>query len=378
MRAGVERALSRYTLHIDDVDVDVDFEVELAETGEDAIEIIDTRQPDILLLDYMLPGISGLDVLERIGRREGMYTVIISAFASLEAAVTAIKRGAYDFLAKPFTPQELKATVRKVTESLVHAREARKLAEERRKVRFQFIRVLAHELKAPINAVEGFLTIVRDRTAGDNEEAYEDMVCRSIDRIQSMRKLIMDLLDLTRIESGEKVREIGPVDLREAVDRAVESASPEAEDRGIEIHVDAPPSIPMTGDSGELEIILNNLVSNAVKYNRDNGRVDVKVDLGEDRVRIDVADTGIGMTKDEAEKLFNDFVRIKNEKTRRIPGSGLGLSIIKKLSELYGGGVGVQSEPDKGSTFTVELERHSDASAHAEEEPAPAPETTTP
>ncbi|MFW5857018.1 MAG: ATP-binding protein [Planctomycetota bacterium] len=358
MRMGVQRALARYAVRVEDVDVDVRFEVETAETGERAIEVIDARQPDILLLDHKLPGMNGLEVLERIGRRSGLHTVMITAYASLDAAVTAIKQGAYDFLAKPFTPQELKATVRQATESLILTRQARVLAEERRKIRFQFLRVLAHELKAPLNAVEGFLRIVRDQTAGDDPAVYDQMVHRSIDRIGGMRKLILDLLDLTRIESGEKVREVGPVDLRPILDRALETAAPAAEERGIAVHLDAPDAIPMTGDAGELEIVFNNLVSNAVKYNRDGGRVDVRASVDDETVSVAVADTGIGMTPAEQAKLFGEFVRIKNEKTRRISGSGLGLSIVRKLVRLYGGDVTVQSVPDEGSTFTAVMKRH--------------------
>ena len=111
----------------------------------------------------------------------------------------------------------------------------------------------------------------------------------------------------------------------------------------------------MTADRGEIEIILNNLVSNAVKYNRDGGRVDVTLAREGPAVTIRVADTGIGMTQEEAAKLFADFVRIKNAKTRNILGSGLGLSTVKKLAMLYHGDVRVESQPGVGSTFTVVL-----------------------
>jgi hypothetical protein len=149
-----------------------------------------------------------------------------------------------------------------------------------------------------------------------------------------MRKLIIDLLDMTRIESGEKQRELSEVDMVAVARRVVENNLPEATRRGIviELHNDKP--LPMTADYGELEIILNNLVSNAVKYNRTNGRVDIRMVTEEDRLVLTVTDTGIGMTPEESERLFNDFVRIKNDKTRNILGSGLGLSIVKKLAQL--------------------------------------------
>jgi signal transduction histidine kinase len=295
--------------------------------------------------------------LERLGRRGGMLTVMLTAYASLETAVSAVKLGAYDFLAKPFTPNELKAVVRKAAENLILARQARKLAEEKRQVRFQFISVLAHELKAPLNAVEGFLEIVRTQAAGDDPRAYVEMVERSIARLQQMRKLIADLLDLTRIESGQKSRNVTTTDLAAAAQTALETVLPDARERGLTVHLDCPRPLEMRADPGELDIILNNLLSNAVKYNRQGGEVWATVRADEQTVTLTVRDTGLGMTKEETAKLFGDFVRIKNKKTVGIPGSGLGLAVLKKLARLYDGDVTVDSTPDVGTTFAVTLKR---------------------
>ncbi len=116
-----------------------------------------------------------------------------------------------------------------------------------------------------------------------------------------------------------------------------------------------PQPVKMTADPGELEIVFNNLVSNAVKYNRDGGSVTVSLERKDDTVRIQVTDTGIGLTPEESAKLFNEFVRIKNEDTFKILGSGLGLSTVRKLANLYGGEASVKSEKGVGSTFTVTL-----------------------
>jgi signal transduction histidine kinase len=182
-------------------------------------------------------------------------------------------------------------------------------------------------------------------------------VDRSLVRLDGMRKLILDLLDLTQIESGQKKRQLTTVDLQEAAQRAVEAfaADAAARDITIELHADGP--LRMQADRGEIDIVLGNLISNAVKYNRDGGRVEVGLEDGNGRVRISVADTGIGMTEEEAAQLFGEFTRIKNEKTRNILGSGLGLSIVRKIAALYGGEATVSSRPDEGSTFTVTLPR---------------------
>ncbi|MCI0512629.1 response regulator, partial [candidate division KSB1 bacterium] len=158
MRLSVQRALSKYKITLPDIDDEIGFQVDLAADGEEALMKINQLHPDLLLLDYKLPGMSGLDILDQITASESeMVTIMITAYASIETAVTAVKRGAFDFLAKPFTPEELKNTVAKATRRLILARQVKKLALEKHKVRFQFVSILGHELKAPLNSVEGYL-----------------------------------------------------------------------------------------------------------------------------------------------------------------------------------------------------------------------------
>ena len=356
MRMAVNRALEKFTVSVPDVDDEVSFVVDEAATGEEAVEKITADPPHIILLDYKLPGISGLEVLEHIDtEKQNILVIMITAYASLETAVTATKRGAYDFLAKPFTPAELKNTIKKASGRLVLLRQAKKLAEEKRKIRFQFTTVLVHELKAPLAAIEGYLQILQGHTLGDSVDTYDNVIRRCMVRLTGMRKMVIDLLDLTRIESGEKRREFSTVDVSALAETSIETAIPEARDRNIDIRLARNDHVTMNADRDEIEIILNNLVTNAVKYNRDNGSVDISIVREGDDVKIVVSDTGIGMTKEESAKLFNDFVRIKNAKTRTILGSGLGLSTVKKIALLYGGDVSVESEPDVGSTFTAVL-----------------------
>jgi signal transduction histidine kinase len=357
MRLGVSRTLRDFSVRVPDVNGPVNFTVDQAESGEEALEKIDRAPPDILLLDHKMPGMSGLDVLDRLATRESdMLTIMITAYASIETAVSATKRGAYDFLAKPFTPDELKSTIRKAAARLILAKQARRLAEEKRRVRFEFIRVLGHELKAPLDAVTGYLEILRNHQLGDTLAAYNEVLSRGLARMDGMRKLIADLLDLTHIESGEKNRELTQVDLAVSATAAIEAVAAQAAARNIAVQLCAPQPLVIQADAREIEIIFNNLLTNAIKYNRDGGRVDVTVRKCDKAVAIEVADTGIGMTAEESQRLFSEFARIRNEKTRNILGSGLGLSIVKKLAMLYGGDVTVKSRPDAGSTFTVTLE----------------------
>jgi signal transduction histidine kinase len=356
MRLGVARTLRGFTICVPDVSGEVGFTVEEAESGEASLEIIKQSPPDILLLDHKMPGISGLDVLDILsGMQLDMLTIMITAYASIETAVTATKRGAYDFLAKPFTPDELRNTVRKAASRLILAKQARKLAEEKRQIRFQFIRVLGHELKAPLNAVEGYLRMIQDQALGDKLDAYKEVVQRSMVRIEGMGKLIADLLDLTTIESGQRTRQLAQLDVAEVARASIETLQPAAKDRNITVRLHVANPVTLTADRYEIETIFNNLISNAIKYNHDDGQVDVTLEKAGNQIAITVADTGIGMTPDEVTRLFGEFVRIRNERTQNILGSGLGLSIVKKLALLYHGDATVESEFDFGSTFTVKL-----------------------
>lgn len=357
MRLAIARVLETLTVKPSaEPDTAVAFEVQTAETGEEALDRMSQNVPDILLLDLKLPGISGLDVLRQVNERHlPTLTVMITAYATLETAIDATKSGAHDFLPKPFTPDELRIAVRRVVKHLLVQRQARRLAEEKRQVRFQFITVLGHELKAPLAAIEGFLQILKDGTAGTDPAVQAQVVERALARAGGMRRLISELLDLTRIESGQKRREFGEVDVREVAQSALDTLAPAAATQHVSLALHAPEQLAVVADRGELEILFNNLVSNAVKYNRANGRVDVTLEATPCGLRFDVADTGIGLSPDDASRLFQEFVRIRNDWTRTIPGTGLGLSIVKKLAQLYGGDVTVASEPNVGSTFTVTL-----------------------
>ncbi len=357
MRLGVARTLRDFTVHVPDVNVDVAFEVEQAESGEEALEKITRQPPDILLLDHKMPGISGLEVLDRLAdMRIDTLTVMITAYASIETAVKATKRGAYDFLAKPFTPDELKNTIRKTAARLILAKQARKLTEEKRQVRFEFISVLAHELKSPLGAVAGYLDILKTRELGDDLASYDSMIDRCLIRIGGMHKLIHDLLDLTQIESGRKNRQLATVDLRAAAMGVIEVYEADARQKNVSIRLHADDAFSILADAEEIAMLLRNLISNAVKYNRDGGTVDVVLAKHEGEISVVVTDTGIGMTPEETSHIFSEFARVKNENTAQIEGSGLGLSIVKKLAQLYNGSVKVESQPNVGTTFTVILD----------------------
>ena len=354
IRSGVHRILGNFHVTYPFMDEDYTFNILEAATGEEGIEIIDREMPDILLLDNKLPGIQGVEVLEYVRKKNyDIVVAMITSYASIDVAVRAHNDGAIDFIPKPFTPQELKASIEQITKQQYLRRITTKLRVEGRKVRFQFLSVLSHEMKAPLNAIEGYLKMMQERQMGDSLDEYSSAIERSLQRIDSMRHLIMDLLDFTKVSFERHVEKMQNVNIRELVSMAVVTVSPYAIHKDIQFVTEVKGCETIWADPNDFEIIMNNLVSNAVKYNKPGGTVTVTVDCNDSEFSLSVADTGIGMNNDEREMLFEEFSRIRNDKTRNISGSGLGLSIVKKVVELYHGVINVESAPDKGSTFTV-------------------------
>jgi signal transduction histidine kinase len=356
IRSGVSRILNNFHVTYPFMDEDYSFEVLEAANGEDGIVIIDSEIPDILLLDNKLPGIQGVDVLEYIrDRKYDIVVAMITSYASLDVAIRATRDGATDFIPKPFTPQELKSSIENITKQLYLKRITKKLKQDGKKIRYQFLSVLSHELKAPLNALEGYLRMMQEKQAGDKIDDYTDYIDRSLQRIQGMRNLIMDLLDFTKIRLERKEEKIQEVDLSQVASGAIVTVQPYAIQMEVNINLSVRSDSVIMADPEDMEIIFNNLVSNAVKYNKFGGKVDITIDGTDSEIILTFSDNGIGISESDRENLFTDFVRIKNEKTRNISGSGLGLSIVRKVVELYHGTIKVESTPDIGSVFTVRL-----------------------
>ncbi|MGB3975525.1 MAG: ATP-binding protein [bacterium] len=357
MRQAISRVLGKEPVQIHEFDDDVIFSLDESPSGSDAEMKLQFLAPDLVLLGDNLPDVDAMEFIESLSQRKlDLLVILMSAYASVETVVAATRLGAYDFLAKPFTPAEIRASIRKAAKHLLLRRHAQKLAQEKRVARFQAMSVLAHELKSPLASIDGYLKILKDGSVVKDEATTQRIIDRSIVRLDGMRKLIIDLLDLTRLESGQKLREKIDVNLCELANTAFEINYIQAKARGIEMVLKCDENAIIKADRGEMEIIMNNLVSNAVKYNRDKGTVTVTIQCKQNRIIWTVSDTGIGMSPNDVEKVFEEFYRAKNIHTRNILGSGLGLSVVKKIVTLYQGDITVESKENVGSTFKITID----------------------
>ena len=215
--------------------------------------------------------------------------------------------------------------------------------------------VLGHDLKSPLNAVESYLEIIRDRVLGDALDPYMPILENSVARLHQMRELITDVVDWSKIQQPSSSRPFTTLDVSKMARAIMDGYVKEAQERNIIISADIEDGLFMKAVAREIELIFRHLISNAIRYNKDNGSITLTIKKEDSHIAVKMTDKGIGLSAEEQARLFGEFVRIKNSKTQDIRGTGLGLAIVKKLVELYQGTVSVESEPDGGTTFFLLL-----------------------
>ena len=334
------------------------YAAETAENGETGIQKIRDLRPDAVIVDLKMPGMSGFDVLENLRVIDPqIMAIVITGYATVDSAVEAMKKGAYDFLPKPFTPEELRMILARALEHRKLALEAEALRREKELLEENMITMVSHQLRSPLVAIQQYFEVLLAGMAGSLEEKTREMIRKASDRLVRLLDLINDWLDLARIDTGRLVGKLKPLDLRPALSKLVEFMAPLARESDMAISWDAPegPLSSVLGDEETLEQVFTNLISNAIKFNKPHGRVSVRIGEERDDVLVEVQDTGIGISKEDLPRIFDQFVQISRRADKKLKGSGLGLSIAKKIIEAHGGRIDVKSEPGTGSTFTVRL-----------------------
>ena len=222
-----------------------------------------------------------------------------------------------------------------------------------------FVSMVAHEVKNPLAAIEGYLNVILSGLAGEDPERDRQMMRRALVRAKTLRTMISELMSLTALETGNFVIKRSPLDLDEIVAEAVESCKEKATEKKIELSLNCNGGVEQVlADKKAMLSIFTNLIDNAIKYTPDKGHVGVRVDRDNLYAKVTVRDDGIGMTEEEKGKVFDEFFRAKNEYTARVAGTGLGLSVVKRLADMHQGRITVETSPGKGSTFTVYLPVH--------------------
>ncbi len=222
-------------------------------------------------------------------------------------------------------------------------------------LRQEFVANVSHELKTPLSSIKAYAETLLCGAINDKSHNLE-FVKRIEDQADRLHQLIMDLLSLARIESGDEAYEIHDVDIEEAVSTCLQEHRPGADAKQIELSSQpADEDLVVRADDEAVRQILENLINNAIKYTPEGGRVTVSWGRQGKWALIEVADTGIGIEAAHLDRLFERFYRVDKARSRELGGTGLGLSIVKHLAQFFGGNVGVRSQVGKGSTFWVQL-----------------------
>jgi len=217
-----------------------------------------------------------------------------------------------------------------------------------------FVSMVAHEIKSPLNSVLMQLSVVLDGLAGELTKKQTDILQKSSNRVKSLTKLSTELLDLSKIESGLINQEREELDLVELISGQISLYRDKAEARSIHLTTkETRKKICMMGNRINMEEVVSNLISNAIRYSPNGGKIIVWSDEKSDCAKIVVSDTGLGIPQNDLDHIFDRFFRVKNEKTRHINGTGLGLAIVKSIVDAHHGTIEVESEVDKGTCFSI-------------------------
>jgi two-component system sensor histidine kinase/response regulator len=312
-----------------------------------------------------------MEALDRIHEIDpDIVVIIITGYATVEAAVRTIKKGAYDFISKPFTSDDLSLVV---SQGLEHRRltletkrlqaieeEAKELAranvelEKLDAMKSRFMLTVAHELRAPVAAIQGYLGLILDGYAGDDEE---EIIGSAHARCGELLEMIHDLLVLAHMKERVTGVKKKTVSVAKVLDEVAGLMRAEAQRKGLTLKVQVAKQPEMLADEEHLKQLWTNLLSNGIRYTPRGGSVVVSLDEEDGRIVGVVSDTGIGIAVDDIPRIFEEFYRTPQAKQIEEHGTGLGLPIVKEIIETYGGSIEVESKLDEGTTFTFTLPR---------------------
>lgn len=344
----------------------------------EVVTLFQALPPDIVLLDLNMPGMDGFAVMEGlrelISPDEFLPILVITGDSAPETRQRALSSGATDFVTKPFDAIEvllrirnllhtrtLQAAVREqnrqlealVAERTEELRVALHRAEAASEAKSLFLAKMSHELRTPLTPLHGALEMLSDVELAEPARRFLALATQNAHR---MLALVNDILYLQAVEQGEARLEVEPVHLRPLVLDVVEEMAPRAEAKGLSLRADVPPGLlPLETDPRRLMDVLKRLLDNAVRFTP-RGSVTVRVVAAEEGgapARLEVVDSGVGIAADRREAVFEPFEQADNSTTRRYEGAGIGLTICRTLSSLLGYRLEMESEPGRGSTFSI-------------------------
>lgn len=330
-------------------------DVKTFDNASDALGYIKENNVDIVLVDLKMPGISGHELIGKITELDkDIVILVITAYASIENAIEAMQKGASDFLPKPFTPDELRLAIKKAADKKELINQKKRALEEKREMEENYLSFVSHQLKSPLFAAQQLLYLLEEGDYKIDEVALS-IIKRANRRITEAAKLVNEWLLVSRFEKSGFSQDFVETDIIPLINMEIERYNEQIVSKGINIMTDIPDHFYIQTDPNAFSMVISNLITNAIKYNIQNGKIYLKIKEDKDKAIIEVEDTGIGIKKEYIPRLFSKFFRIRNEKTKNIEGTGLGLVIIKKIIDEHKGTIEVFSEEEKGTKFIITI-----------------------
>jgi signal transduction histidine kinase len=321
------------------------YTVHVADRGAQAIEMLKEIPVDLVTVDLKMPGLTGINVLEKVKEHDpDIEAIIITGYGSLDTAIEGLRLGAFDYISKPFDVNHILSLVRRGLE--------RRNAKARlRQVKSDFLSNVSHELRTPLSVVVGFVYLLLNQVIGKLSEEQQKILETVYRNSEELLELIDNVLWMTSLNVGDSSTNIEPFNARDIVTETIKRYDKGIQEKGLTVNVEiADSGVAIVSDRSKVERVFQNVFNNAVKFTS-QGSVTVRVQPSSDRrsVVFEVADTGTGIEENKIDTIFEPFHQADNSSVRSFSGLGLGLTVARRMAEIIGGKLEITSTPNVGT-----------------------------
>ncbi len=327
------------------------YNVYTADRGTQAVEILKQHPVDLVTLDLKMPGLGGINVLEKVKQYDpDIEAIIITGYGSLDTAIEGLRLGAFDYISKPFDVNHILALVRR-------GLDRRNAKSQLRQVKSDFLSNVSHELRTPLSVVVGFVYLLLNQVIGKLTEEQQRVLETVYRNSEELLELIDNVLWMTSLNAGDANATLERFDVREIVYAAAKRYERAIREKGLRLDLQlGEEETTLVSDRAKVERVFQNVFNNAVKFTTEGGIV-VKARFAPERngVELEVADTGIGIEQTKIDSIFEPFHQADGSMQRAFSGLGIGLTVARRMTELIGGKLSIASTPGAGTRVSMQF-----------------------